>query len=274
MENRSWNPFTMRRRRLRSWVGLMWPIRLAIVAVWVTTSGCGTKPRTPTVIFLDGAGHFGYAGAVERGLRQSGYEGRFEQFVWSAFLGPGVDHLLVARAGGRANTLARKIERIRESDADGSVHLIGLSAGAAALVAALEQLDDGVMVDNVVLLSSSTSARHNLARALKHVRGHLYATASRRDGMLSMLAINADGGVGPPAGRIGVQLPRTLPPSDRSLYRKATNLPWYPAYAGYGWDGGHTSVTSPRFIASVIAPRLRSTRRFPLDRPLHRAAAP
>ncbi|GAG46034.1 unnamed protein product, partial [marine sediment metagenome] len=112
---------------------------------------------TPIVIFLDGAGHFGYAGKVKRGLRQGGYGGRFESFVWTSLLGPGVDHLLVARAGGRAAGLARKIERIRASDGTGPIHLIGLSSGTAVVVAALQRLDDGVMVDNVVLLSSSIS---------------------------------------------------------------------------------------------------------------------
>ncbi|MCK4657949.1 MAG: hypothetical protein KAV82_00365 [Phycisphaerae bacterium] len=243
---------------------------LCLSAICLTVFGCGAKPQTPMVIFLDGAGHFGYAGRVHRGLRQGGFEGRFQSFMWTSLLGPAVDHLVVARAGGRAGALARRIERIRAPDNQGRIHLIGLSAGTAVVVAALERLDNGVMVDNVVLLSSSLSARRNLTPALRHVQGHFYVTASRGDGILSVLPVNADGGSGPPAGRTGVQIPRVLANDDREQYRKVVNLPWKPAYAGTGWDGGHTRVTSPKFIEKVIAPRLRSDQLFPLDRPLYR----
>lgn len=232
-------------------------------------TGCAPPPRTPVVFFLDGAGNFGYAGRVRWGLRQGGYSGRFEPFVWSSFLGPAVDHLVVARAGGRADGLARRIEAIRQTGDDGPIHLLGLSAGTAVLVTALGRLEDGVMVDNVVLLSASMSARRDLIRALPHVRGHVYATVSRRDRLLSLMTLNADGGTGPPAGREGIQLPDDVAPSERRLYCKVVNLPWKPAYAAWGWDGGHTSVTAPNFIEHVIAPRLRRDGGLPLDRPVY-----
>jgi len=244
--------------------------RACLLTICLAAVGCSAKPKTPIVIFLDGAGHFGYAGNVKQGLRQGGYAGRFESFVWTSLLGPGVDHLLAARVGGHAAGLARKINRIRASDSADPIHLIGLSSGTAVLMAALERLENGVMVDNVVLLSSSISARRDLSRMLRRVRGHVYVTTSLHDGMLAMLAVNADGGGGPPAGRVGALQPRTLARSDRDLYRKVVNLPWRPAYAGYGWNGGHVRVTSPRFIEAVILPRLRSNDLFPLDRPVHR----
>jgi hypothetical protein len=221
------------------------------------------------VIFLDGAGHFGYAGPVRRGLREAGYPGRFEQFVWTSLLGPGVDHLVVARSSGKAESLANKIERIRKADPNGTINLIGLSAGTAIVVAALERLNRDVMVDNVVLLSSSLSAGRNMARALRHVRGHLYCTSSSDDGILNVMAVNADGGSGPPAGKTGLRVPHGLSQAQRERYAKAVNLPWQPDYSRYGWDGGHTSVTSSDFIESVIAPRIRTTERFPTDRPLY-----
>jgi pimeloyl-ACP methyl ester carboxylesterase len=245
--------------------------RAWVLSVGLLAAGCGAKLETPVVIFLDGAGHFGYAGNVRQGLRQGGYDGRFQSFMWTWFLGPGVDHLLVARAGARASALAHEIERLRAADPDGPIHLIGLSAGTAILVTALEELAPGVQVDNVVLLSSSISAGRDLRRALDHVRGHLYATASPEDGILAMTPLNADGGTGSAVGQVGVRMPTILARAERAPYRKVVNLPWRPAYAGYGWTGGHTSVTSPRFIESVIAPRLRSDALFPLDRPLYRA---
>ena len=243
---------------------------LCVLTAGAAAGGCGVKSETPIVFFLDGAGHLGYAGRVQRGLRQGGYEGRFESYVWTSLLGAGVDHLVVARAGARASGLARKIERIRAADSSGPIHVIGLSAGTAVVLAALQRLDDGVMVDNVVLLSSSISARRVLSPVLRHVRGHLYVTSSPHDGMLAMMAVNADGGSGAPAGRVGAQIPRTLSRSDRELYRKVVNLPWKPAYAGCGWNGGHTRVTSPKFIETVVLPRLHRNDLFPLDRPVYR----
>ena len=72
----------------------------------------------------------------------------------------------------------------------------------------------------------------------------------------------------PPAGRRGFRLPRRLTAEETRLYAKVVNLPWRPAYASFGWNGGHLRVTAAKFIATVIAPRLRSKEPFPLDRPL------
>lgn len=235
----------------------------------LSAPGCASRSRTPVVIFLDGAGHFGYAGPVRRGLRAAGYEGRFEQFVWTSLLGPGVDHL-VARSSAKAESLATMIKRIRKADPDGPIHLIGLSSGTAVVVSALERLERSAMVDNVVLLSASISAGRNLSKALGQIRGHLYCTASKDDGILGVLAVNADGGSGPPAGLVGLKMPHGSSQGSRERYARVVNLPWQPAYSGFDWDGGHTSVTSPKFIESVIAPRLRTNERFPTDRPLYR----
>ena len=136
------------------------------------------------------------------------------------------------------------------------------------MVRALEELPRGVDVDHVLLLSSSVSSRHNLAEALEHVRGRLYATVSRKDMLLASLAVGADGKLGSPAGRRGFVLPRELSDHQQRLYAKVINLPWRPAYAGFGWKGGHFHVTRGRFIKNVIAPRLLGYRPFPLDRPL------
>jgi pimeloyl-ACP methyl ester carboxylesterase len=240
----------------------------------LATAGCSGAFQTPLVVFLDGAGHLGYAGNVRQGLRQAGYDGRFANFRWTWVpFNPVVDHLVVARAGGRASTLASDIQALRARDPDGPLHLIGLSAGTAVLLSALEELPAGVMVDNVALLSSSASANRDLSRALRHIRGHLYATASSGDRILPMTPVNADGGAGPAIGQVGVQIPPVLAMPNRAVYAKVVNLPWKAAYAGYGWDGGHTRVTAPDFIEAVIAPRLRSNELFPLDRPLYRDVA-
>ncbi|UCG16903.1 MAG: hypothetical protein JSV19_02480 [Phycisphaerales bacterium] len=220
------------------------------------------------VIFLDGASHFTAGGSVRRGLRSAGYEGDFQTFVWTSFLGWGTDHLVVARSKGKADSLAKRVAQIRERVPDGQIHLMGLSAGTAIVLNALERLPAGVDVDSVVLFSSSVSADRDLSPALRHVRKKLYATSSKEDLILRSVAITADGRRGPPAGRTGFRVPRSLPYGERAIYAKVVNLHWRPAYSAFGWNGGHVSATAPEFVRSVIAPRILSQQPFPLDRPL------
>jgi pimeloyl-ACP methyl ester carboxylesterase len=229
-------------------------------------AGCNGTPRTPVVIFLDGAGGFGYGGPVRQGLHAAGFRGDFDNHRWSFFVVP-ADQLL-ARWKALAAPLADKIKAIREADPEGEIHVVGLSAGTALLLNALEQLPEGIQVDNVALLSSSASAQHDLQPALQHVRGYFYATYSREDYILASLAVNADGEPGPPAGRVGFHRPSNLTRETALLYSRVINLPWKPGYAGYGWNGGHTHVTDQHFIRSVIAPRLLAEKPLPIDRPL------
>jgi pimeloyl-ACP methyl ester carboxylesterase len=217
------------------------------------------------VFYLDGAGWYSSAGSVEQGLRQAGCTGQFETFSWSAYLGPAHDHLVTAKSRAVARRLSRKIEKVRRNDPTGQINVMGLSAGTAVVLSALEQLPEGIVVDNVVLFSSSVSADYDLTRTMKHVQRSLYATCSPHDTILKTLAINADGKPGPAAGQTGFRMPRGSG-GAAAAYRKVFNLHWQPSYLAFGWDGGHTVVTKASFVASVIAPRVLSTEPYPLDR--------
>jgi len=230
--------------------------------------GCRPPSVSPLVIFLDGAGHFTAGPSVRSGMERGGYIGSFDNFYWSSFLGPGADHLVVARSQLKARQLADKSRQVRGDFPKGKIYVMGLSAGTALIVTALEDLPPGVCVDGVVLFSSSVSGQRDLSRALRHVNGRLYATCSPHDGILSNLPVNADGGSGPPAGLNGFTVPVTLRQEDRAQYAKVINLPWQPSYAGYGWRGGHVDATNSKFIQHVIAPRVLATEPYPLDRPI------
>ncbi|MEE8384659.1 MAG: alpha/beta hydrolase [Dehalococcoidia bacterium] len=234
-------------------------------AALAALGGCGEPPRGPIVFYLDGAGWYSSAGSVRRGLQEAGYTGKFETFNWSAYLGPAHDHLVTTKSRWVARRLSRKIEEVRENDPTGQINVMGLSAGTAVILSALEQLEKDVAVDNVVLFSPSVSARHDLEKAMRHVRRNLYATCSPHDGILSTLTINADGKRGSPAGRTGFQLP-SRGTKTAAAYRRVINLPWLPSYVGFDWSGGHTSVTNPEFVAAVIAPRVLTGEPYPLDR--------
>ncbi|MFH1419284.1 MAG: alpha/beta hydrolase [Planctomycetota bacterium] len=228
--------------------------------------GCAEPKQGPVVFYLDGAGWYSSADSVKQGLRDAGYEGEFSTFSWSAYLGPAHDHFVNASSKGIARRLAGRIEKARRDDPGGRITVMGLSAGTVVVLGALEVLPQGVQVDDVVLLSSSASSQHDLTRAMGRVRRNLYATCSPHDGILGGMVINADGKPGPPAGRVGFRMPRKRDDKTKAAYDRVINLQWRPTYLAFDWDGGHTSVTNRKLVASVIAPRLFSEEPFPLDR--------
>lgn len=228
--------------------------------------GCAEKVKGPVVFYLDGAGWYGSAGSVESGLRKAGYTGSFQRFSWSSFLGPATDHFVNANSKPIARRLARRIEKARADNPDAPINLMGLSAGTSLIILALEQMEDGVQVDNVVLFSPSVSAEHSLTNAMRHVKRNLYATSSTHDAILSSLPMNADGKGGSPAGRNGFRFPRSGGQESIAAYQRVVNLPWQPSYLGFGWNGNHVSATDSGFVAGVIAPRILTTEPYPLDR--------
>lgn len=241
---------------------MAWLLGLALT---LSAAGCAEPQAGAVIYYCDGAG-WDNAGPVEAGLRSAGYDGRFETFSWSSYLGPAHDHFVNARSKWVARRLSHKIEKARALDADSPIHVIGLSAGTAVVLSALEQLSDSVCVNHVILFSPSVAAKHDLTKALQHVRGRLYATHSPHDGMLALLLINADGLGGPPAGRVGFQLPTKATKDTRAAYRRVINLPWQPSYVAYDCDGGHTSVTRRKYVKAVIGPRILQAESYPLDR--------
>ncbi|MCH7813931.1 MAG: hypothetical protein IID40_07915 [Planctomycetes bacterium] len=246
--------------------GLVVPVLASCLGL--VLAGCNHGISTPRVVYLDGAGWFGSSRAVSSGLRTAGYRGAFETFTWTTFLGAPADHFVAARSAIPAARLARRLTTLRRANPKGKIYLIGLSAGTAVVVKGLEALPDGIEVDQVVLLSSSVSARHDLADALKHVRGRLYATCSLGDLILAAMGVSSDGKVGRAGGRAGFVLPKRHTPAIREQYAKMVNLPWRPGYVAFGWNGGHVRVTRAEFIQRVIAPRILSDQPYPLDRPL------
>lgn len=247
--------------------GMHWRVSsgsVLLFSFWV--GGCAENTRGPVVFYLDGAGWYGSAGSVESGLRKAGYTGEFQRFSWSSFLGPATDHLLAANSTLNAQRLANRIEEARSAHPDAPINVMGLSAGSSVILLALQQLKEGVQVDNVVLFSPSVSSEHNLMKAMRHVKRNLYATTSPHDSILGALPVNADGKGGPPAGRAGFRFPRGAGRETTAAYQRVINVPWQPSYSGYGWSGSHVSVTDREFVAGVIAPRILTTEPYPLDR--------
>ncbi len=232
----------------------------------VMSCGCGGEPIGPIVFYCEGAGWYASSGSVQAGLRAAGYKGRFKNYVWGSHLGAGTDHLISARSGLVARGLSRKIEAVRKADPDARICVMGLSAGTAVVLSALEQLAGPVRVDHVVLFAPSVSARHNLTKAMRHVGGRLYATHSPHDGILRALVVNADGLRGSAAGRTGFRMAPGADAATRAAYDRVVNLPWRSGYIAYNNNGGHTEATGAAFVKAVIAPRILGELPHPLDR--------
>lgn len=241
---------------------------LAVSAILFCVGCTPSAPRSkgPLVIVLDGAGWSGSASRIKSGLREAGYRGEVRSYPWTTFLGPASDHVLVEHKRRKGRELAEYIQERRRHRPRDPLHVMGLSAGTAVAVFALEELPPGVTVDNVILLAPSISATYDLSDAIAHVRGFLYATSSPSDTILGGVTVAADGTPDPPAGLYGFRIPGRIKSYD--AYTRVVNLPWRSVYADLGWNGSHTGATNEEFVASIIAPRLLSSDSRPLNRPL------
>ena len=241
---------------------------ILVIVAGAISAGCQVPLTCPRAIYLDGAGWPSGDKPIRAGLREAGFHGAVERFGWTSFLGPLPDHLMAGANHPKVSALADRITALRRANPNGRIVLMGLSAGTGIIVHALEKLPLDVSVDYVVLLSPSISSRHDLSRALRHVKHRLYATSSPHDAIL-IAAPSAGLESGRPAGQVGFKLPErgSGPGSAKNkLYSKVVNLPWRPGYVAYGWDGGHVSVTDSQFIRVVIAPRIMDDQGHPLDR--------
>jgi pimeloyl-ACP methyl ester carboxylesterase len=215
------------------------------------------------VFYCDGAGGGGitnWGPGVKKGLADAGFTGTFDEFDWETGLGVIADQIEAVKSKrAQAKKLANKIVSYQSEDPNSPVTVMGLSAGTAIAVYALEELPPANQVDTVVLLSSSVASDHNLTQALRHVRGDLYVTTSPDDAILTT-AVPVLGSadrqfVGTDvAGLDGFQMPPGASPEVRRLYSKVVVLAWDPQDDRYGDYGGHTDTTKPGFIQHVIAP--------------------
>ncbi|HMQ15166.1 MAG TPA: hypothetical protein PKC49_04255 [Phycisphaerae bacterium] len=250
--------------------------RCMVRGVWVMAllapgAGCAVVQRaaTPTerddvVFYCDGAGGGGpltdWGASVREGLLRDGYEGEFRSFRWQTGLGVLADHATsAAYKRGKARELVGYMKQHWRRFPGGSVHLIGLSAGSAIAVFAVEELPRGNQVDNVILLGSSLSADYDLRRALARMRGEMYVFSSTRDRVLQLfvpIAGSADRHLTGTrvAGRYGFQLPPDADDRTEVLYSKIVHIEWDEDRAGAGDPGTHTGTTNPRFVQQYIAP--------------------
>ncbi len=247
-------------------------LRGAVVSVFLVFLGCETLDthrhqfdQFGQVFYFDGAGGGaigGWSRGVKQGLRSAGYEGDFVVAPWHTGFGVVADQTsTLAYKRAKAREMADRIVFYMKEHPFRPVHVIGLSAGTAVAVFALEALPANRQVDSVVLLGSSLSAHYDMRPALTRVRDGVHVFTSDRDGVLGVLvpaAGTADrefcGACS--AGLHGFHLPANADPETREAYEKIENIQWRAEFERSGYYGGHTDVVNARFIRDYVAPRL------------------
>lgn len=228
------------------------------------TGGAKNYSAHGDVYYLDGAGGGGllsnWGRGVKSGLQMANFNGKFIEFPWETGMGVVADQIASdnykRQKGGE---VARMICNARAAYPDAPITLMGLSAGTAVAVFALEAMPAGCQVDNVVLLGASIGADYNLTNALRHVSGRMYVFTSDNDAILNY-AVPALGtadrqsGDVPAAGLNGFYMPPGATQETRRLYSKVTNITWRASFEKDGDWGGHTDTTYPKFVRDYIAP--------------------
>jgi pimeloyl-ACP methyl ester carboxylesterase len=256
----------------------MMKFKYAVLLMLVVLSGCGGKlmpgysrhdtskasywERYGKVYYLDGAGNLGFGSdTVPRALRACGFRGDVEDIIWTSYTGPLGDQMIRINARLRSEQMTKTITEYREKYPQTPLYILGLSAGSGVAIWAVENLPDGVMVDDIVLLGSSLSTNYDVTRALKHVKGKIYVFSSPNDKILKTF-IPVTGTIDgeyfvQPAGLVGLYPPDTISADGLRMYReKVVNIPWKPVFSRLGNDGGHTEGTSYRFLRYYILPKV------------------
>ncbi len=232
---------------------------LAVALCLLLGSGCekrGKAERFGKTFYLDGAGNWGFgASEVPQGLKQAGYNGDVELYVWTMSLNPLIDQLNIAGAKLRASLLARKIEEYHRKFPNNKINIIALSAGTGVATWAIEDLGSDTKINNLILLGSSLSHDYDMRKALKNMTGKIYTYYSPHDSVLETVKIvgTIDGKRGTESiGLVGLKPPRGQ--RDRIV-----NIGWDKSWIRLGWAGAHTDCTNQKFVRAELSKNIIDT---------------
>lgn len=225
-----------------------------VTAALAAVTGCnaphGEAEKFGKTFYLDGAGNWGFGAAeVPEGLKEAGYEGDVEIYVWTTSFNPLIDQLNTPLARLRGAALSDRIKEYRTRFPDRALNIIALSAGTGVAVWAVEGLDDKSRINNLILLGSSLSHTYDVRAALKNMTGKVYAYYSATDQVLE--GVTLIGTIDGQRGVSSVGLVGLTPP--KGLEKLIVNIPWDRKFVRYGWTGAHTDCTSKPFVREVLA---------------------
>ena len=134
---------------------------LAVLLTVAVAGGClrrGAAEPFGKTFYVGGASNIDLlASGVPEGLREAGYRGDVQTFIWTISFNPLIDQLLTVNAKARAGLLSRQIEQYHQRYPHNNINIVALSAGTGVAVWALEKLDGDARINNLILLGSSLS---------------------------------------------------------------------------------------------------------------------
>ncbi len=229
-----------------------------------TWAGHEARLKEGCIFYCDGAGGGSvlrnWSGGIRKGMKQAGYPGTGKMFRWQTGLGAAADQATrVEYKRRKADELARKIQQYARAHPGAPITLMGLSAGTAICVYALEALPASCHVRDVFLFAGSLSSTYDLTAALQRVDRHMFVFSSDNDAVLRFLVPLSGTADREPAfagtiGMDGVRWPASAGAEIRQQYAKIIDVPWEEEFTQYGYHGGHTDVVNARFVQAVVAP--------------------
>jgi hypothetical protein len=218
------------------------------------------------IYYLDGAGggtaKNNWEAGVQAGIIAAGYNGAGSMYSWETGKGMMADQKAsVAYKRTKAAGLAKEIVQRQKAYPGEPTNILSFSAGAAPAIFALEDLPEGVQVDQVVMLGCSMSQDYDLTKALKRIKGKLVLyTASKCQlvGFWMKFSGTADRRFHDPgAGLKGFILPPGASAETRKLYaEKVVAIPWQKKEKMDGDTGQHFDNVKMPFIRDYVAPIL------------------
>jgi pimeloyl-ACP methyl ester carboxylesterase len=204
-----------------------------------------------------------------RGLRRAGLMHQVRLFRWSNRAGALLvlpDLMRRRRLQRKARRLAAFIDDLAARHPDVPIHVCGYSSGCYVALEAVRDVRATLALGQMLLLAPSFSPSFDLREARRRVAGiHLFHSGAD-------VAIN---GLGPllfgcndrrwcvSAGVVGVRAGPWL----------ASQRAWALGDVAWGYFGDHFTITSPAFVAQVVAPRLRTAPPV-CDPPAQRVTSP
>jgi pimeloyl-ACP methyl ester carboxylesterase len=190
-----------------------------------------------------------------KGLREGGYSGTLEIVDWPRN-DAGLNALFARKRNeAEADKLAEKLRKLAQEDPKRRINLIAHSGGSGIAAWALERLPDDVKIDTLVFIAPALSQRYDLSKALRHVRGKLYAFTSENDvivlGAGTRMFGTIDGVNEDASGMRGFTMPDD---ADAEQYKKLVHMRYDAAWMDHGNIGDHIGGMGRTFAAKVIAP--------------------
>jgi pimeloyl-ACP methyl ester carboxylesterase len=241
---------------------LIWVLIVLTGPVVASNLPSGTLSPPPHVVLLHlpgVAGELPIDHNLIRGLKAGGYDGQTEIYDWTES-DPGLSALWSRRRNDReAQRIADKIVQIVKNDPEVQITITAHSGGTGLAVWALERLPADVYVQTLFLLSSALSPGYDLTKALRHVRGHVYAFNSEYDSIVLGAGTRAfgtiDGVRTEAAGKVGFVMPTG---GDAHQYAKLLQPPFDRAWMKYGNLGDHIGMLNGEFARRVLAPLVQA----------------